>query len=116
MTSDEELVLIFGALHLIAAALGCLLLVMFMRSEETPQWRPPSDDDESGGGGGGGNDRTPAHPKGSRPPGGIPLPDAEQSRHRLRGGGRLADAYPRRGRRAVPEPQRVPPRRTPARR
>jgi hypothetical protein len=115
MTSDEELVLIFGALHLIAAALGCLLLVMFMRSEETSQWRPPSDDDESGGGGGG-NDRTPAHPKGSRPPGGIPLPDAEQSRHRMRERGRLADAYRRRGRRSLPEPQRAPARRTPSRR
>jgi hypothetical protein len=115
MTSDEELVLIFGALHLVAAALGCLLLVLFMRSEETSQWQPPSDDDESGGGGGG-NDRTPGRPKGSSPPGGIPLPDAEQSSHRLRGGGRLADAYPRRGRRSVPEPQRTPARRTPARR
>ena len=104
MNSEEELVLIFGALHLVAAALGALLLFMFMRSEETTPWRPPSEDDDPGGGG---NDRTPDTPKRTPPPGGIPLPDARQSRTRFRGAGRLADAYPRPGRRA-PEPQRTP--------
>ena len=113
MTSDEELVLIFGALHLVAAALGCLLLVLFMRSEETSQWQPPSDDDESGGGGGG-NDRTPGRPKGSSPPGGIPLPDAEPAPVRLRGHEKLSDLRPRPERRRVTEPARTP-RRVPQR-
>jgi hypothetical protein len=113
MNSEEELVLIFGALHLVAAALGGLLLLLFMRSEDTEPYREPPDENE--GGGGGGNDRRPARPKPSPSPGGIPLPDAIQSRTRLRGAGRLADAHPRRGRRWTPEPQRTP-RRTPARR
>lgn len=112
MSPDEELVLVFGVLHLVAALLGGVLLVMFMRSEETTEWRPPSEDDEPGGGG---NDRTPANPKHTPPPGGIPLPHAEQSGTRFRGRGRLADAYPRRRSRVTPErsprPQRQPARR-----
>jgi hypothetical protein len=112
MTSQEELVLIFGGLHLVAAALGGLLLFMFLRSEETPQWRPAPEDDEPGGGG---NDRRPDPPK-SPPPGGIPLPDAQQARTRFRGAGRLADSYPRRPRRTAPEPERAPAVRPPARR
>ncbi|HEX8104954.1 MAG TPA: hypothetical protein VF533_20200 [Solirubrobacteraceae bacterium] len=113
MTSQEEMVLVFGALHLVAAALGGLLLFMFMRSEETTAWTPKPEDDEPGGGG---NDRLPGQPKGT-PPGGIPLPHARQASMRLRGYGRLADAYPRRDRRTAPEtPRRTPARPVPTRR
>ena len=113
MTSQEELVLIFGALHLVAAALGGLLLFMFIRSEETTPWQPKPEDDEPGGGG---NDRLPGKPKGT-PPGGIPLPHATQAPTRFRGPGRLADAYPRRERRTTPEtPRRTPARPAPTRR
>ncbi len=112
MNSEEELVLIFGLLHLVAAVLGGVLLVMFLRSDSTTQWGPPSDEDDSGGGGG--NDRASRPPK-PTPPGGIPLPDAEPAPARFRGAGKLADAYPRRSRRATPEPQRAPAR-TPSRR
>ena len=112
MDSQEELVLIFGVLHLVAAAFGGVMLLMFMRSDGDPQWRPPPEDDESGGGG---NDRTLDRPKQLPPSGGIPLPDAEQSARRLRGPGRLSDGYPRRERRAMPEPSRSPVR-TPTRR
>jgi hypothetical protein len=112
MNSEEELVLIFGLLHLVAAILGGVLLFMFLRSDTTQQWRQPPEDDDSGGGGG--NDRRKDRPK-PTPPGGVPLPDAEPSRHRLRGPGRLADAHPRRPRRTVPEPRRAPAR-APARR
>lgn len=105
MNSQEELVLVFGALHLVAAALGCVMLFMFLRSEDTSPWRPPPEDDESGGGG---NDRTSDRPKRIPPSGGIPLPDAVQSATRLRGPGRLADTRPRRERRTAPEPQRSP--------
>jgi len=112
MNSEEELVLIFGALHLVAAALGALLLLLFLRSEETEGYSDPPDENE---GGGGGNDRRPARPKPTPSPGGIPLPDAQPSRTRFRGPGRLADAHSRPARRTTPEPQRRPAR-TPVRR
>jgi hypothetical protein len=93
---------IFGALHLVALALGLVLFVMFLRSETRSGFKPPEEDD----GGGGGNDRIGDKPKTS-PSGGIPLPDADQSRHRMRGGhDRLADQYRSRERRRVTEPAR----------
>jgi hypothetical protein len=103
MSPDQELMVIFGALHLIALMLGVVLFAMFLRSEATRGHR--RDDDEDAGGGGG-NDRIGDKPKTS-PSGGIPLPDAIQSRLRFREGGRLADAYRRRDRRRVVEPAPV---------
>jgi len=97
MTPDEELMVIFGALHVIALALGVVLFMMFLRSDSTSSWKPPEDDE---GGGGGGNDRLPSRPK-PKPTGGIPLPDADPARARLRGHGKLRDAHP-------PLPQRRP--------
>jgi hypothetical protein len=108
MTPDQELVLIFGALHLLALVFGAVLFVMFLRSDTVRPWTPP-DDDESGGGGGG-NDRVgEVRPK-PKPTGGIPLPDAEPAGVRLRGHEKLGDAQPRRERRPArePEPQRTP--------
>jgi hypothetical protein len=100
MTPDEELVVIFGALHLVALVLGAVLFVMFLRSDANSRFRPPDEDD----GGGGGNDRIGGGPK-SSPSGGIPLPDAVQSHVRLRGSHeRLADLRPRPARRRMPEP------------
>jgi hypothetical protein len=99
MTPDEELMVIFGALHLVALVLGAVLFVMFLRSDAGSGYRPPDEDD----GGGGGNDRLSGGPK-SSPSGGIPLPDAEQSSIRLRGHERLADLRPRPARRRVTEP------------
>jgi hypothetical protein len=100
MSPDEELMVIFGALHLVALLLGAVLFVMFLRSEGNSRFKPPEEDD----GGGGGNDRLGGGPK-SSPSGGIPLPDAEQARTRLRSGhDRLCDLRPRPGRRRVPEP------------
>jgi hypothetical protein len=101
VTPDEELMVIFGALHLVALVLGVVLFVMFLRSEAGHRRRPPEDDD----GGGGGNDRLGKGPK-SSPSGGIPLPDAEPAPVRLRGPGKLADLLPRRERRRVVEPAR----------
>src|SRR3954467_9908321 len=69
MSPDEELMVIFGALHLVALVLGGVLFVMFLRSEAGSGRRPPEDDD----GGGGGNDRLSPGPTGS-PPGGLPPP------------------------------------------
>ena len=103
MSSDEELVLIFGALHLVALALGILMFVLFLRSDTADGRQDPEDDE----GGGGGSDRIQRGPKTS-PPGGIPLPDADPAPVRLRGPGRLADLLPRQARRRVAEPDRTP--------
>jgi hypothetical protein len=99
MGPDEELMVIFGALHLVALVLGGVLFLMFLRSEAGSGRRPPDEDDT----GGGGNDRISPGPNTS-PSGGIPLPDAIQSSVRLRGPGRLSDLRPRRERRPVREP------------
>ena len=106
MTPDEQLLVIFGALHLVALGMGAVLFAMFLRSDGASNWRPPDDDDS----GGGGNDRISDKPKTS-PNGGIPipLPDAIQSTVRLRSGhDRMADPGRRPVRRKVttPEPAR----------
>jgi hypothetical protein len=91
MTPDEELMVIFGALHIIALALGVVLFMMFLKSDSTSSWKPPEEDE---GGGGGGNDRLPSTPK-PKPTGGVPLPDADPARSRLRGHEKLRDVRPR---------------------
>ena len=108
MSPDAELMLIFGTLHLIAVALGVGLFVLFLRSEPQQGFKPPDEDD-----GGGGNDRLPARPPRSSPPGGLPLPDAVPAALRLRSHERLHDLTPRRQRRPArePLPQRRPVRR-----
>lgn len=107
MTPDEELMVIFGALHVIALALGVVLFMMFLRSDATSSWKPPEEDE---GGGGGGNDRLPTSKPKPRPSGGVPLPDAEPARARLRDHRKLRDAYPRPLRRPLHPhtPQRTP--------
>ena len=52
MSPDQELVLLFAGLHVMALVFGGLLLAMFLRSEALPGWRPPEDEDEGPGGGG----------------------------------------------------------------
>jgi hypothetical protein len=99
MSPDEQLMLIFGTLHLVALALGAGLFVMFMRSDRSEGGEPPEEDE----GGGGGSDRISDTPKTS-PSGGIPLPDAEPAPVRLRGHERLADLLPKPERRRVAEP------------
>src|SRR3954471_14654600 len=100
MSSDEQLMLIFGTLHLVALGLGALLFVMFLRSDRSEGGEPPEEDE----GGGGGSDRISDTPKTS-PSGGIPLPDAEPAPVRLRGHERLADLLPKPDRRRVAEPE-----------
>src|ERR1700745_2921824 len=103
MSPDTELVVIFGALHLVALALGGVLFVMFLRSDGTSSW--PKDDEDEGGGGG--NDRISDKPKTS-PSGGIPLPSAVQSSTRLRSAkDKLADPSRRRARTREPQPVRI---------
>jgi hypothetical protein len=64
----------------------------------------PDSSDDDGGGGPGGGPHSPAPPP---PRGGVPLPDAQQARVRLRDHGRRALAI-RRPRRAAREPVRSP--------
>jgi hypothetical protein len=105
MSPDEELIVIFGALHLVALALGAVLFVMFLRAE-TADGVPPPEDEE--GGGGGGNDRISPSPQTS-PSGGIPLLDAEPSDTRLRShGDRLRTRRERRTVRHPSQPRRTP--------
>ena len=59
MSPDEELMLIFGALHLVALIGGVVLFLLFLRSDPTTLWKPPGDV----AGGGGGNDRLVPRPK-----------------------------------------------------
>ena len=112
MDPDQELMLIFGGLHLVSLLLGAVLFIMFLRSDTTRPWEPP-DSDDSDDGGGGGNDRVQDRPK-PRPSGGIPLPDAEPARVRLRGHESLREARPSRERRPIREPAPTP-RRAPTR-
>lgn len=76
--------------------------ILFPDSGWPPQ--PPGGD---GGGGGGGGDPPEPSPRPSAPSGGIPLPDAEQSRQRVRDHRRLAwrRVFPRRPAR---EPEHAP--------
>ena len=69
---------------------------------------PPADQDSGSSDDGWGN--LPAHrpEPGNRPGGGLPLPDAEQSRIRLREPGRISERLPGPQRRPVREPQRTP--------
>lgn len=101
MPADQELVLIFGALHLMALVFGGLLLMMFFRSEALPGW-PPREDEDGGSGGGGEGPRPGTPPS----PGGLPLERTEPSRVRLREHGRLADARPFPVRRPEHAPER----------
>ncbi len=108
VTPDERVLIIFGALHVVALALGGVLFMMFLHAD-SPSDGASSDDDDSGGGGG--NDRISDKPKTS-PSGGIPLPDAVPARVRLRSShDKLADPSRRHpSRRRVTEPARERPR------
>jgi hypothetical protein len=107
MSRDAELLLIFGALHVVVLALATMLLLM--------SFRQGTDDDlgPDDGGGGGGPEIEPALPR--RPSGGgLPLPDAIPARVRLREPAPLGHLIGHPERRPVREPAQ--PRRVPERR
>jgi hypothetical protein len=97
----------FGALAVIMAIAG----IMLARRLFSPGWRLPPGPADSGGGGGGGGSR-PREPNAppDAPRGGLPLPDAEQSRERVRDHDRPGRRRLR-PRRPVREPDRSPVRR-----
>jgi len=108
MSPDTKLVLLFGVLHIAGLVFGGTLLAMSFRSGTVIPWSPPEDGED--GGGGRGNDRLAPQDSGGPRGDGLPLPDAAQSRVRLREPGRLADALPARERRPSRPPERPRPR------
>jgi hypothetical protein len=87
--------------------IGVVLLVMFLPlllgRRGSPPGRPDSDSDDGWGKG----PRRPQMPP-DLPRGGIPMPDAEPARERLRDHHRLRDRIPAPARRPAREPDRRP--------
>ncbi len=110
MPSDAKLLALVGAIHVVMLVLAGVMLFIFIRDDANGSW-PPRGDDGDEEGGGGGNDRLPPRAPAGPRDGGLPLPDAEPARVRLRGPERLADLTPPRERRPAREPDPV---RTPA--
>src|SRR5438309_8676090 len=102
MSSGDQLVLMVGGLHVIALVFAFMLIIPALRDQPEPPWRP------GGGSDGGGGQPVPPGSPPPAGPGGLPLPDAEPARVRLREPGRLADLLPRRPRRPAREPERRP--------
>jgi hypothetical protein len=104
MSGDYQLLLMIAVMHLLGLACVAVLIMLALRDEDNGL--PGSG--ESGSDDGWGNEpRRPPQPS-DRPWGGVPLPDAEQSRLRLRDHRKLADLLPSRGRRPAREPERTP--------
>jgi hypothetical protein len=104
MGGDSELILLtIAGVHLLG--LGCVAVLMFSALREGPgdqPWANPDSDD--------GNGNKPLFPRSpsDRPRGGIPLPDAEPARLRLRDHRKLTELMPGRERRPSREPDRPP--------
>ncbi len=103
MAGDMELMLMIAGMHLLGLVCAAALLLPALRSG--PDLPPRSDRGSDGGGG----RRPPKTPTPSDPPrGGLPLPDAEPARVRLRDHRRLPDLLPHPERRPTREPEREP--------
>jgi hypothetical protein len=110
MAGDAQLMLWIAAVHMVGLLCVGVLLIPALRDQDTAtQQRSEGEGDDGWGGG----PKVPPAPP-APPRGGIPLPDAEQARIRLRDAGRLADKLPARERRPSREPARQPVR-TPSR-
>jgi hypothetical protein len=104
MSGDAQLMLMIAGMHLLGLVCAAVLIIPALR--DSPDF-PPRPDPGSDGGGGGGPERPPA-PQDPPRGGGIPMPDAEQSRIRLRDHRKLSERLPRRERRPAREPDRTP--------
>jgi hypothetical protein len=104
MPGDAQVMLMIAGVHLLALACVTLLMIPALRDGNwTPKGPPDSDSDD---GWGRGPRKPPSRPK--PPRGGLPLPDAEPARVRLRDHRRLGDVVSRPERRPVREPRRAP--------
>jgi hypothetical protein len=104
MVREGGLILLLTGVHALGLGLLCGMLWLSFKADDTTS----GDDD---GEGGWGNDRRPPEDSHGPSDGGLPLPDAEPARVRLRQPGRIADALPSPERRGTEEPVRVPVRR-----
>jgi hypothetical protein len=102
MSPGDQLVLMVGGLHMVALIFAFMLIIPALRDRREP---PRRRDNGSDGGGGQRPPHVPPPPSG---PGGVPLPDAQPARVRLREPSRLADLLPRPQRRRSREPDRQP--------
>src|SRR5436305_4746501 len=107
MSGAAQLVLMVAGMHALGLACAVVLILPALRDRPEPPQHPNDDSD-----GGGGLRPSPPQPA-AGPSGGLPLPDAEPARIRLREPGRLADQLPRRERRPARVPERTPERITP---
>jgi hypothetical protein len=103
MSGDVELMLMIAGMHLLGLVCAAALILPALRNE--PELPPRSDRDSDDGWGHG--PPRPPEPSGA-PRGGVPLPDADQARIRLRDHRRLGDLLPRRERRPARAPAREP--------
>ena len=103
MSGEYQLILLIAGMHLIGLVGVGLLLYFAFRHDGNPRWPGEWGSDD----GWGNEPRRPTEPS-NRPKGGLPLPDAEQSRMRLRDHRKLPDLLPERERRPSPEPERQP--------
>jgi hypothetical protein len=109
MSGDVQLMLMIAGMHVLGLVCAAVLLLPALRGGTD---LPPRGDHDSDDGWGHGPQRPPK--PFDLPTGGLPLPDAVQSRVRLRDHRRLADLLPRPERRPAREPDRRPVR-TPSR-
>ncbi|HEX3316483.1 MAG TPA: hypothetical protein VHR88_00570 [Solirubrobacteraceae bacterium] len=101
MVREGGLILLLTGVHALGLGLLCGMLWLSFKADD----RASGDDD---GDGGWGNDRRPPEDSHGPRDGGLPLPDAEQSKVRLREPGRLSERLPKPERRPTKEPERVP--------
>ncbi len=108
--TEVQLLLWLSGIHVVGfICVGVLLIPALRDNGDSP---PGEDSGSSDDGWGNLPNRKPS--TGGWPGGGIPLPDAEQSRIRLRGPERISERFARPQRRPVREPSRRPTR-TPTR-
>jgi hypothetical protein len=104
MGGDSELIiLMIVGVHLLGlGCVGILMLTALREGPADPPWANPDSDDGRG--------NKPLRPRtpSDRPRGGIPLPDAEAARVRLRDHRKLGEMMPGRERRPAREPARRP--------
>jgi hypothetical protein len=104
--SEVQILLWMTGIHLVGFIAVGILMMPMLRDEDHPTDEEPGSSDDGWG-------NLPGNgpvPKGL-PGGGLPLPDAVQSKVRLREPGRLADRVRTRERRPIREPVRTPSRR-----
>jgi hypothetical protein len=104
MSGEAQLMLMIAGVHLLGLACVAVLMVPALRD---PPDAPPRPSDGGSDDGWGNYPRQPPSPSGG-PGGGLPLPDAEPARVRLRDHERLRERLPRRERRPAREPERTP--------